>query len=150
MAQYKDASWILILLFLLCHGFYADCASVQAAIRGRKTLGIDTKTKTEAAPVRLTASSGCYEGWNNCRNTGSREGGDGSGYDSGGYGGGGGSGGGGGGGSGGVGVSVSVSPSIGIGRGWGSIGSGQAGGYGRPGYGSGGGGKGDNYGGNGP
>lgn len=146
MAQYKDASWILILLFLLCHGFYADCASVQAAIRGRKTLGIDTKTKTKAAPVRLTASSGCYEGWNNCRNTGSREGGDGSGYDSGGYGGGGGSGGGGGGGSGGI----SVSPSIGIGRGWGSIGSGQAGGYGRPGYGSGGGGKGDNYGGNGP
>lgn len=133
MAQYKDASWILILLFLLCHGFYADCASVQAAVRGRKTSGIDTKAKTE---VRLTASSGCYEGWNNCRNTGSREGGDGSGYDSGGYGGGGGGG---------------VSPSIGIGRGWGSVGSGQAGGYGRPGYGSGGGGgKGDNYGGNGP
>lgn len=151
MGQYNEALWILILLFLSYHGFYADCASAQAAIRGRKTLGIDA---AEAAPVGLLTASGCYDGWNNCGNTGygSHEGGDGSGYDS--VGSGRGSGGG----------RYSNSGVIPGDRGVGSIGSGQTRGFGsgagykwssssRPGYGSGG--KGDmggngNYGGNDP
>lgn len=151
MGQYKKVSWNLILLVLVCQGFYGRLA-VEAS-SGRTSLdvgsnGVDEQHQLNSAEettrVGLTTGGGCYEGWNSCGNTGyGSSPADGSGYSSGrngggygvGIGGGYGNGGGVGPVGGGRGMDQGGSGSWngGIGRGWGG---GNKPGYGsKPGYG---------------